>query len=158
MNDKERFKLAMQYLFKAEGAYSNHKCDKGGATNYGITQKTYDYYRKKKELCLQPVINITKQEAENIYYEDFWLLSGANKENDFAMALVLFDSCVNHGLSIGKKLYKQSNGDVNKFLELRRTKYKAIVQNNPSQKVFLKGWLNRINNLEKFINERQKND
>ena len=83
MNDKERFKLAMQYLFKAEGAYSNHKCDKGGATNYGITQKTYDYYRKKKELCLEPVINITKQEAENIYYEDFWLLSGANKENDF---------------------------------------------------------------------------
>ncbi len=151
MDDKERFDTAMKYLLKAEGGYSNNKYDKGGATNFGITQKTYDLYRKKRGLVIQPVINITKQEAYEIYYSEYWVLSGADKIENFSLALVLFDSAVNHGLGNAKKLFEKSKGDVNTFLNLRREKYKAIVKNNPSQKIFLKGWMNRIDNLNKFI-------
>ncbi len=151
MEDKDRFCLIMSYLFKAEGGYSNHKYDKGGVTNYGITQKTYDAFRKKKNLTSQSVVKITKDEAYNLYYEDFWCASGADKIENTALACVLFDACVNHGVALGKSLYLKSDGNINTFLNLRREKYKNIVKNNPTQKVFLKGWLNRIDNLEKFI-------
>lgn len=151
-----KFYKAMEYLLCAEGGYSNHKLDKGGVTNFGITQKTYNLYLKKHSFKEKSVKTITKDEVFQIYYEEFWLPAGAEKIDDFAIALILFDACVNHGLSTGKTLYKKSNNNVSSFLNLRREKYNAIVANNPAQKVFLKGWMNRINRLEKFINE-QKN-
>ena len=42
------FQNAIKHLFKLEGGYSNNKYDKGGETNYGITQKTYSLYLKKQ--------------------------------------------------------------------------------------------------------------
>ncbi len=145
------FNKAVGFVLKSEGGYSNHKYDKGGATNYGITQASYNSFRIRKKIPPQEVKKITKDEAIKIYYEDYWLKSGADKVSDFALALVLFDSSVNHGVGCAKKLYSQSGGNVNKFLELRKEKYKKIVQANPTQKVFLKGWMNRINNLENYI-------
>ncbi len=150
-----RFEKALEYLFQAEGGYSNHKNDKGGATNFGITQRTYDAYQQRKGFAPTPVKQITRQEAAQIYYEDYWIASGADKIDNFPIALILFDSCVNHGVSAGKSLYKKADNNAEKFLNLRREKYKSIVKNNPSQKVFLKGWLNRIDRLEKYIKKEQ---
>lgn len=151
-NDDFNFKKAMEYLFNVEGGYSNHKNDRGGATNFGITQKTYDYYRKKNKLAPRSVKQIEKTEALKIYYEDYWVASGANKIQNFSLALILFDSCVNHGVSVGKSLYLKSAGNVDLFLQLRREKYKSIVERNPTQKVFYAGWLNRLKKLENYIN------
>lgn len=151
----QKFYKAMEYLFAVEGGYSNHKLDKGGVTNFGITQKTYNLYLKKHGFKEKSVTTITKNEVFQIYYEEFWLPSGAEKIDDFDISLILFDSCVNHGLSIGKALYKKSGNNAGSFLNLRREKYKAIVAANPLQKVFLKGWMNRIDRLEKFIDEQK---
>lgn len=145
------FQKAINHLFKLEGGYSNNKDDKGGETNYGITQKTYSLYLKKKNIQNKTVKEITKEEATNIYYEEYWLLSGANKISDFKLAYLLFDSCVNHGLYVGKNLYEKSNGEFTQFLNLRRDKYFAIVKSNQTQKIFLKGWLNRLSYIEKFV-------
>ncbi len=149
----KNFEKALSFVLQMEGGYSNNKYDKGGKTNFGITQTTYNSFRTKKGLSVKPIKNITKEEASTIYYENYWLASSANKIANFALAVVLFDSCVNHGVSSGLSLYKQSGSDVNKFLDLRREKYKRIVKLNPSQKIFLNGWLNRISKLEKFIKE-----
>lgn len=154
--NNDNFKKALDYLFEAEGGYSNHKNDRGGATNFGITQRTYDFYQKRKGLAPAPVKQITKQEAAQIYYEDYWIKSGADKIEDFSIALILFDSCVNHGVSGGISLYKKAGNNSEKFLNLRREKYKAIAENNSSQKVFLKGWLNRVDKLEKYIKKEQE--
>lgn len=145
------FQKAINHLFKLEGGYSNNKFDKGGATNYGITQKTYNAYLKKQNLQNKKVKDITKEESMSIYYREYWLPSGANKITDFKLAYLLFDSCVNHGLGCGKSLYKKSNGDFQKFIDLRREKYLAIVKNNPTQKIFLKGWLNRLSYINKHL-------
>ena len=40
---------------------------------------------------------------------------------------------------------------VSAFQEKRIALYKAIVQNNPSQQVFLKGWLNRVDSTSKDL-------
>ena len=37
--------------------------------------------------------------------------------------------------------------------EERRKFYRSIVERNPSQEKFLKGWLNRVNNTTKYIDE-----
>ncbi|MBQ8886268.1 MAG: hypothetical protein IJY61_01025 [Candidatus Gastranaerophilales bacterium] len=144
MKNDINFQNAINHLFKLEGGYSNNKYDKGGETNYGIAQKTYSAYLKKQNLQNKTVKTITKEEATKIYYEEYWLLSGANKINDFKLAYLLFDSSVNHGVSTAKKMYKNSQSDFDKFINLRREKYLLIVKNNPTQKNFLKGWLNRL--------------
>jgi lysozyme family protein len=149
MNDN--FNKAMLYLFQVEGGYVNNKNDKGGATNLGITQKTYNAFLKKYGLIEKSVRDISKKEATQIYYENYWISSTADKISDFPLALITFDSAVNHGVSIAKTLLKQSNNDFYKFLNLRKEKYKAIVQKNPSQKVFYKGWLNRLTRLENYL-------
>jgi len=46
--DFENFEKALKYLFPVEGGYSNNKHDRGGKTNMGITQNTYNYYLKNK--------------------------------------------------------------------------------------------------------------
>ena len=151
MEEDINFQKAINHLFKLEGGYSNNKYDKGGETNYGITQKTYSAYLKKQNFQNKTVKDITKEEAINIYYQEYWLSSGSDKITDFKLAYLLFDSCVNHGLGIGKKLYKNSNGDFKKFIDLRRKKYYAIVKNNPTQKIFLNGWLNRLLYIEQLV-------
>lgn len=151
MEEDINFQKAINHLFKLEGGYSDNKYDKGGETNYGITQKTYSTYLKKQNFQNKTVKNITKEEAISIYYQEYWLLSGANKIIDFKLAYLLFDACVNHGLGCGKSLYKNSNGDFQKFIDLRREKYFAIVKNNPKQKIFLNGWLNRLAYINKHF-------
>ena len=150
-NEDENFEKAFKYILKAEGGYICDKNDRGGATNLGITQNTYNTFRQRKKLAPHSVSLLTKDEAKQIYYENYWCLSGADRISDFAAALVLFDSCVNHGVSAGKALYKNSGGNVELFLKLRRNKYENIVKRCPSQKVFYKGWMNRIKRLEEYI-------
>lgn len=83
---KENFEVALQFLFPSEGGYINDKDDKGGPTNMGVTQSTYNAYRKRKGLPVKDVKYITKSEAVNLYYEDYWKVSGADNIADPNMA------------------------------------------------------------------------
>jgi len=153
MSSDKAFGKAMEFTFRAEGGYVNHKYDNGGPTNMGMTQKTYDAYRKEKNLPLKSVKSITKEEATQIYYEKFWLGSGADKIKDSKMAIAYFDAATLHGIGKAKEFYKQSGGDLDKFLQLRRRHFDRIVTNNSTQKVFHKGWNNRITNLENHLSK-----
>lgn len=127
---KENFEIALQFLFPSEGGYVNDKDDKSGPTNMGITQLTYNNYRKRKGLPLNDVKNITKIEAVNLYYEEYWKLSGADNISDPNMAVALFDTAVLHGPYRAKQYYEQSNKDLNKFLDIRQKSYEIRVQMN----------------------------
>ena len=63
----------------------------------------------------------------------------------------MFDTAVNMGVSRAKTFLQESNGNTDKFIQLRRAKYEEFVKAKPSQKKFLKGWLNILNSLESFI-------
>jgi hypothetical protein len=41
--------------------------------------------------------------------------------------------------------------DPQKYLDVRQEFFKKIVANKPSQSIFLKGWLNRVEGLRKII-------
>lgn len=85
----ENFEKAIGFLFPAEGGYVNHQSDKGGPTNMGITQKTFDNYRQQKGLPTENVKNITREEAKKIYYEEYWLTAGADNIADPNLAVAV---------------------------------------------------------------------
>lgn len=151
----ENFEKALEFLFPSEGGYVNNKNDKGGPTNMGITQATLNSYRKRKGLPSKDVKNITREEAKAIYYDDYWVTSGADRISDPNMAVAIFDTAVLHGPGTAKTFYNQSKGDLNKFLQIRQESYDKIVANDPSQKIFYNGWNNRVNNLRNNINSNK---
>ncbi len=155
---KENFEKALEFLFPPEGGYVNNKHDRGGPTNMGITQSTFNSYRKRKDLPYKDVKNITREEAKAIYYDDYWKVSGADKISDPNMAVAMFDTAVLHGPGTAKIFYNQSNGDLNKFLEIRQKSYDKIVANDPEQKIFYNGWNNRVNNLRNSIKNNKFSD
>lgn len=165
-----RFKECLKFVLKWEGGYSNHPADPGGATNMGITQSVYNAWRKSKNLPPQNVKLITKSEIEQIYWEKYWQPLRCD-ELPKPLDLVVFDSGVNCGIGRAAKWLNQSlnlpaatkisNNTITtakklnpiaiarKVLELREKHYKTIVGANPKLKVFLKGWMNRLNDLRK---------
>ena len=149
-NDRNFF-LTLEKVFDSEGKYSNKSQDKGGPTNMGITQSTYNDYCRRHNLPNKNVKNLSKEETIQVYYNDYWLKSGLDKEKDPIKSLIIFDTAVLHGVGRAKQFLRQSNGDLNKFLELRREYNKNTVEKHPDQKEFEKGWYNRIDRLEKIL-------
>lgn len=165
---------AIEYILLVEGGYSNHPSDKGGATNFGIIESEARKYGYKGNMKDMP-----KSIAIDIYNKKYWLKNNLDKINDFKIALSIFDWTVNSGTWGTKKaqtainnIYEKKvlvvdgiigNGSLkylnevnpDKFLEtyhnLQESFYRSIVKSNPSQSVFLKGWLNRLQTKKDFI-------
>lgn len=141
----DNFDVAMKIVLGFEGGLSDHKADKGGLTNYGVTQKTYDQYRIQCELPAQSVKSISKNEVKEIY-RTFWDQSRASTL-PLKSGIAVFDMAINSGAGTALKYWKMSEDNLEKFFELREGFYRSIVQKNSSQKVFLNGWLNRLKHL-----------
>lgn len=167
---ENKFEILFKYILMVEGGYSNHKNDKGGKTKYGITQAVAKNYG---------IEDLTIEQAKEIYYKKYYLKNKLDKVDNVKIALSIFDFTVNSGLYgirkaqqalkelgykitidgvIGEQTLKYLNlVNENKFLtkyhELQIKFYNTLATNKPSQKVFLKGWLNRVNSKIKFIKE-----
>lgn len=148
----ELFKKALQFVLKWEGGYVNNPNDKGGATNKGITQNTYNSWLKKHNRPFKDVKNISNLEVEEIYYNNYWLAAGCNKMTS-KLAVLVFDTAVNMGISRAKQFLKEAQWKYpDKFIQAREEKYKEFAQYG-NQNIFLKGWLNRLNDLKNFIKQ-----
>jgi lysozyme family protein len=167
---------ALKFTLAWEGGYTNHPNDRGGPTNKGITQSTYNRYLRRNNRNIQSVRSITDNEVHEIYEKDYWDVVRA-KYLKSPLGLVLFDTCVNLGpggcirrlqaalevpitgawtQAISDKIHKADAGDIAlKICQMRIAKRYEIVRNDKSQSVFLKGWLNRdralIREVEKMI-------
>lgn len=149
-NNKELFKKALRFVLNREGGYSNNPNDKGGATNKGITQNTYNAYLKRKGRQARDVRNITDAEVEDIYYSSYWLGAGCDKMSP-VFAVVCFDTAVNMGVGRVKPFLQEAQYmDVDAFILARIRKYNEFAK-TPSQRGFLHGWLNRVFALVDFI-------
>ena len=153
------FERAYAFVRGVEGGYSNHPNDRGGPTNLGITQKTYDDYRQQQGRSQQDVRQITEAEAEEIYRTMYWEASGANRLAG-PLALVHFDAAVNHGVGNARRFLEEAQRRAGSedphaisraYLEVRAERYLAIIRNDPSQDRFKEGWRNRLIRLSKDI-------
>lgn len=91
-----RFERAMRALSAHEGGYVNHPDDPGGATNKGVTQRTYDAYRRRVFERVRPVREITDAEVFDIYRTQYWTAVRA-EELPQGLAYCVFDAAVNSG-------------------------------------------------------------
>lgn len=164
-----RFDLCLEMVLGHEGGYSNHASDKGGATNSGITQATYDSWRIGQGAGRQPVSGISGDEVRAIYMARYWLLGKCNLL-PAPLDYVHFDGCVNHGIGQAAKFLQRALGveadgaigpktlaavreedaagridDIcSDILDQREEFYDQLVARDPSQKAFIKGWHARI--------------
>jgi len=172
MEDNKRFDTIFKYILYVEGGYTDDKYDTGGKTKYGIIEveaRKYGYLGNMRDLTL----NI----AKNIYFQKYFKRNRLDEINSSKVALSIFDWTVNSGRygltkaqltlnelgfdlevdgKFGNKTIQALNEvDVDKFLSVYHDKqrqfYQNIVRNRPTQKVFLKGWLNRVNKKENYI-------
>lgn len=155
----------LEHLLKLEGGYVDHVSDRGGATNMGVTQRVYDQWRVKRGLLTRPVIEMTRAEAELIYWEDYWVPARC-EEIPAEVRAIHFDLAVNSGVAraiktlqaclgvkadgvIGPKTLEAllaSSGPLLKavYVGQRLKWYASIVNRDRSQNVFLRGWVNRL--------------
>lgn len=92
---------------KHEGGYVNHPRDPGGATNFGVIQRTYDAYRRNKGLNTQSVREISKDEVAEIYRKQYWSKVNGDELPD-GLDYVAYDAGVNSGPSRGAKWLQQA--------------------------------------------------
>lgn len=151
MTTKLDFDKAFGFVISKEGGYVNHPNDRGGSTNFGICQSTFDQFRESMGMPTLSVLHIEHHEVVKIYKYNYWLPAGCDKLDDGKYACVIFDLAVNSGASRAKKYDLLAKGNIETLFKLREEFYNKIVKNDPSQKVFLKGWMNRIADLRKYI-------
>ncbi len=166
------FLKAVEKVLAHEGGFVNHPLDRGGATNWGITQKTLSSY-ENRSVSVDYVKNLSRGNAISIYKALYWDKVRGDDINSYAIAFTLFDQAVNRGISSAVKqaqtiLRLSSDGimgtntvnalnSVNEkefladYLAACEAWYRRIVANNPSQKVFLAGWLNRVQSMRDYL-------
>lgn len=150
MSEKELFKKALAFVLKWEGGFVDDPDDKGGTTNKGITQNTYNAYLKQKGLPQKSVKNITQSEVEAIYYSRYWIAAKCNTMTK-QFAVLAFDTAVNMGVGRVSQFLKAAEYKFpEKFISAREAKYREFAQYG-NQKKFLNGWLNRLNALKEFV-------
>lgn len=99
---RENLEHALKWVLAHEGGYVNHPKDPGGATNMGVTQRTYNAYRARRGLPAQSVRGITSDEVAEIYKTQYW---DAVRADDLPAGLdyAVFDYAVNSGPSRAMK-------------------------------------------------------
>lgn len=148
MNDL--FEKCLKQVLKWEGGYVKDPDDKGGATNKGITQSIYNRWLLAQGKTRKDVKFISDNEVKEIYYKNYWLASGCEKMTP-KFAALCFDTAVNMGVGRVQEFLKAAQYKYpEKFIAARRAKYYEFSKYG-NQKKFLNGWLNRLNDLEKFL-------
>ena len=107
------FSHDLDMVLAFEGGYANDPDDSGGATNFGVIQKTYDAFRTKNKLALQSVKEITRQEVEEIYMS-YYKACYADKIDliNPLVASQVFDFAINAGPSQAVKTLQKMLGTV----------------------------------------------
>jgi lysozyme family protein len=75
--------------------FSNDPHDPGGATMDGVTQGEFDRYLAQNGLPPNPVLYITQEEGQQIYYNSYWMPYCPSLP--IGLDLQVFDSSVNEG-------------------------------------------------------------
>ena len=167
-------KVLFEFIGKWEGGWADYKADKGGKTNMGITLSTWRSCGYDKDgdgdIDADDLRMISRDDVFNVFKKHYWDRYQADSIHRQCIA----DICVDwvwasgaHGIKrvqrllqlkedgiVGKKTLASLNGAdaQNLFMRIYEDRIafiSEIVQRDPSQQVFLKGWTNRINDLKK---------
>lgn len=170
---EREFQWALHIILNLEGGVSRHPADRGGLTNLGVTQGTYDLYRTAKGLGPADVREISRQTAAEVYRSLFWE-PAACPFLTWRLALMHFDTAVQRNPVKANRMLQEILGVkpdgmigpqtlqviaiaeeesiLRNYLRDRERHYERRVAEAPDQAVFLAGWRNRLANLAKELN------
>ena len=177
MIDKPVFDLALRFVLRWEGGHVNSPNDRGGETNMGITANAL---RVAQDAGIVPrdltVRALTRETVAPIYRELYW-----KPVNAEGRGLILFDAAVNHGPKTAIRLYQRGLNGLGlelsedgiwgakteqasvlaeayfpvgaclSAIQKRADYYDSIVARDPTQRVFLQGWKNRLASLRSEV-------
>ena len=150
-----RFETFLPFIFRWECCYArghygdlnfvvseNEANDPGGLTKFGIDAASHRNV---------DVAHLTVASATEIYQRE-WEASGA-EDMPAKLGEVFFNACVNCGVGRAHSLLHDpaTHNDAGSFLDAQEAFYRHLVEARPKLKGFLKGWLNRVNDLRKFL-------
>ena len=106
---KQNYLIIQPWILAYEGGFVNHPKDPGGATNQGITQRTYDAYRRRIGHATQSVRMIDNVERDTIYRVQYW---DAIRGDDLpgGVDAAVYDFAVNSGPSLAAKYLQRIAG------------------------------------------------
>lgn len=158
------FDRCLSLLFGDEGGYVNDPRDNGGATNFGVTQGTFDAWRRSRGELMEPVRSITRAEAAEIYKANYWDMV---KADDLPLGLdyVVFDGAVNSGPGRSAKFLQQAlmiqmdgaigpvtlaaaaKADVRKAITDIKAIRMAFLRSLDDWSAFGRGWTTRVDSV-----------
>jgi lysozyme family protein len=161
-----RAEKLIPFILKWEGGYVNDPLDKGGATNKGITIGTYRHFYGKDK-GIEDLKTMSQAQWEKIFMAGYWQPFKATHIKSQGIANICVDWAWASGATtairnvqkvlgvtidgiVGDETLTAINrADSKELFERIKTAridfVEAIVKRTPSQKRFIKGWINRIN-------------
>jgi len=160
-------------ILRREGGFVHHPADRGGPTKHGITQRTLSAYLGRAA-TVEEVRSLSAELAAEIYRRDYFLAprldglpariqpfvfdSAVNHGPRRAVRLVQqvcdaagFGPIAPDGIFGPQTRRAAAEADrvmgawlLAALVEERRNLYRQIVAHDPSQRVFLDGWMNRV--------------
>jgi len=147
----EAFEKAVENTLAHEGGYVNDPRDAGGETNFGISKKAYPNVNIK---------SLTREQAKDIYYNDYWLKIKGDMMPEHLVVNV-FDMAVNGGVKTAVKMMQSALGvvadgaigtktlDAMKKATMTTTESFVVARvqyylSLPQYSIYGKGWLRRI--------------
>jgi len=167
--------LLVPLILKWEGGFVNDPADLGGATNKGVTLSTWKSQGYDKngdgKIDVEDLKLIGREDiVERILRPHYWNRWQADRIESQALANILVDwvwGSGHYGITIpqgilgvktdgivGEKTlhvlnsYPDPEGLFEKIKQMRRAYFNMICIDRPTNKLFLKGWLNRLNDFK----------
>lgn len=165
------FPKAVAVVLGHEGGFVDNPVDNGGPTNKGLT--LHDLKLAGLVDNVETLKALTDEQACQVYKSVFWDPEHYGELSSGALAVALFDQGVLEGTPrvvkalqsllgvpedgiLGPMTLAAVNAENGlklafRFLNSRAAYYTHIVRGDPSQVVFLDGWIDRILSLAEYI-------
>lgn len=168
-----KIEVLAPFIFGWEGGWADHKNDRGGKTNMGVTLVTWRSCGYDKDgdgdIDEDDLRLITRDDVIKLLQKYYWDRWKADQIRDQSLANILVDwvwASGKWGIIIPQRLLGlTADGKVGPvtlatlnqvnpkifFLRLKEERIKFcedLCEKDPSQKVFLQGWINRINDFK----------
>jgi lysozyme family protein len=160
----DNFQKSLAFVLKDEGGNDDDPSDHGGRTSRGITQKEYDAWCLENGKKQQDVFLAPQSEIDSIYHDEYWnpWCDGLPSGTDY----LYFDMSVNAGPHEATVLLQRALGvtadgrigpvtrtaiavsDIHTLID-NYTAQKRAFYLSLHQPRFIKGWLNRCDNVAK---------
>lgn len=137
---------------RPDGGYTNDPNDPGGETKWGISKQAHPDL-DIKNLSLDRAFVTYKQD----YYDVYKTFKNGPIDLDTVpvdYAVCMFDGGVNCGVGRSHSWHLRAIKEKDptaELLSLRLDRYNELVTKNPTLKQYYNGWINRLNDLKKYV-------